>query len=47
MAFANEIIEDSELTLEYVQKGGGNPIIQINQLSYVYRTINKNSKWFW
>tara|TARA_B100000963_G_scaffold76985_1_gene64996 strand:- start:1265 stop:3181 length:1917 start_codon:yes stop_codon:yes gene_type:complete len=40
--FANEIIEDSELTLEYVQKGDGNPIIQINQLSYVYRTINKN-----
>ena len=39
--FANEIIEDSELTLEYVQKGEGQPIIHINQVSYAYRSINK------
>ena len=38
--FANEIIEDNKLTLEYIQKGEGNPIIKINQVSYVQ--VNKN-----
>ncbi|MDG1917500.1 MAG: T9SS type A sorting domain-containing protein [Flavobacteriales bacterium] len=37
--FANEIIEDSEITLEYIQKGEGQPIIHINQVSYAYRSI--------
>ena len=37
--FANEIIEDNKLTLEYIQKGEGNPIIKINQVSYAYRSI--------
>ena len=37
--FANEIIEDSKITLEYIQKGEGQPIIHINQVSYAYRSI--------
>ncbi len=37
--FANEIIEDNKLTLEYIQKGEGNPTIKINQVSYAYRSI--------
>ena len=40
--FANEIIEDSKLTLEYVQKGEGTPKIHINQIAYAYRSINKS-----
>ena len=39
--FANEIIEDSELTLEYIQKGDGQPLIHINQISYAYRSIKR------
>ena len=36
VAFANEIIEDSELTLEYVQKGGGNLLFKlINYLMFI------------
>ncbi len=41
--FANEIIEDNQLTLEYIQKGEGSPIIKIDQVSYAYRSI-KTSK---
>ena len=44
MAFLQtKSLKIAELTLEYVQKGEGLPIIQINQVSYAYRTI-KNSR---
>jgi hypothetical protein len=37
--FANELIEDQELILEYVQKGKGQPILHIHQVSYAYRSV--------
>ena len=37
--FANELIEGDELTIEYVQKGIGEPILHINQISYAYRSV--------
>ncbi|MDA8956622.1 T9SS type A sorting domain-containing protein [Flavobacteriales bacterium] len=38
--FANELISGDFLTLEYHQKGEGNPIIHINQVAYCYRGVS-------
>lgn len=38
--FANELINGDYLTLEYHQKGEGNPIIHINEIAYCYRGVS-------
>lgn len=38
--FANELINGDFLTLEYHQKGEGNPVIHINEIAYCYRGVS-------
>ncbi|MDA9898044.1 T9SS type A sorting domain-containing protein [Flavobacteriales bacterium] len=42
--FVNEIIEDNKITLEYIQKGNGSPILHIDKVSYAYRSVKNSSQ---
>ena len=42
--FAHEIIEGDKLSIEYVQRGSGTPILHIDKISYAYRSIKTASE---